>query len=288
MRAILAAIALTAAPAFADAPAPGQFGIENAAFRGTGCRPGTVAWNSSPDARALTLLFSDFVVEAGPATQRQMSKVCELDLRLRVPSGWSYALASVDVRGYAQLATQESKGRVHAFYAFGRSPEPELLISQQFKGPYASDYQLHGDAALESLVWSPCGGSRLMRLRTRINAVAPANGSAGALVTVDSVDSEVTQKYALTWKRCPANDPVDTMPLPALDQSFSASCGVNLLRPNGQLLATFVGEGVGMKVGSAKRAAQADGMKQCRKDRQTRPNPGNCVIDEPSCVVSQN
>ena len=217
-----------------------------------------------------------------------MAKICELDLRFRVPSGWSYALAGVDVRGYAQLATKESRGRVHAMYAFGTRPEPALLIDQLWKGPFAQDYQLHGEADLDSVAWSPCGGSRTMRLRTRINAVAPTVGNAAALVTVDSLDSEVKQKYVLAWRKCPGNDPVDNGPLPDLSQSFTGSCNVNELRPNGQLLASFVGAGVGLKENGAKRAAQQGAMRQCRKDRQTRPQPGNCVVDDGSCAATPN
>jgi hypothetical protein len=214
--------------------------------------------------------------------------MCELDLRLRIPGGWSYALAGVDVRGFAQLGNKDSKGRVHAMYAFGKSPEPNLLIDQLWKGPMTQDYQLHGDGNIETVSFSQCGGLRTMRLRTRINAVAPTFGDASALVTVDSLDGEVKQKYVLLWKRCAGVDPADSAPLPDLGSTFTGTCTVNELKPNGQVLATFTGEGAGSKEKEAKKAAQQDAMRRCRADRQLRPGPGICVVDDNSCTAVPN
>lgn len=286
--AAVAALAL-AARARADAPPAGDVYIENLAYFGPGCRAGTVAHNVATDGQAFTLLFSDFVVEATPSA-RNANKMCELDVKMHVPNGWSFAIATADVRGFASLADQTSYGKVHAMQAFRRSVEPKLVMDQKFRGPLTHDYQLRGSAEVDALEWSPCGGSRVLRLRTRITAVVgPRSTTGSSLVTVDSLDGEVKETYAMAWKRCPGgrNDPADSGPPPDLGRSVTAECPVNLVNRQGKIQAIFEGAGVGLTEPAAKRAAQADGMRLCRQARQGRPQL-ECEPQLAACVISAN
>ena len=136
-------------------PNPAEVTVSNIAFRGDACRTGTFVWNLSSDAKAFTLLFSEFAVSADPTTTKAR-KLCELDIQMRIPSGWSFALLGVDIRGYAGLKNEVSRGHVRAVYAFGRSRNPTLLAAQNFQGPFDQDYVLSSDANVESYNWSPC------------------------------------------------------------------------------------------------------------------------------------
>lgn len=304
------AAALSAAPAFAqDNPPPG-FKIEDFSFYGNGCRPGSVVTNVSPDAKALTLVFDSFVVEASP-DKRQMTRMCELDLRMKVPSGWSVALATLDARGFASLADGESHGKVRTLYAFGRSPEPLLLADEAFVGPFAADYHLRAEADVSTLEFSACGGKRLMRLRTRIDAkLAPRSQTGAALVTVDSLDHTVSQKYALVWKKCARDDAPDNRLPPDFTQSSTATCTAKQMRA-GLLIESFEGSGTAMKKPMAQKIAAKEALRQCRLDRREdrpgrphqpgrpprpgrpggQPAPGNgpvtCVVDEATCTFSE-
>src|SRR5687767_9604467 len=58
----------------------------------------------SPDGQAVTATFSDFVASTGPGTDPGMDRrSCLLQLRVKVPAGWSYALSNADVRGFVAL-----------------------------------------------------------------------------------------------------------------------------------------------------------------------------------------
>src|SRR5262245_3921405 len=111
------ATALASPPARADDPPPSDVAIESLAFSGSGCRPGSVALNLAPDAKAFTLLFDSFVVEATTAARKEQ-KACDLDVKMRVPSGYAFAVATADVRGYAALSDAQSLGKIDTLLAF--------------------------------------------------------------------------------------------------------------------------------------------------------------------------
>ena len=260
-------------------PNPAEVTVNNIAFRGDACRTGTFVWNLSSDAKAFTLLFSEFAVSADP-TATKARKLCELDIQMRIPSGWSFALLGVDIRGYAGLKNEVSRGHVRAVYAFGRSRNPTLLAAQNFQGPFDQDYVLSSDANVESYNWSPCGGTRIMRVRTHIAATVAPGGpnfqSAGSLLTVDSIDGEVEQKYGIIWKKCTvAVDPGIDPPLPDLTRSQTATCvAVQRQGMSGSVLQTYTGSGSGFNPATAKQAAQMNALRLCRAQRHIGPERG--------------
>ena len=90
--------------ALADAPNSNEVYVNNIIHAGTGCPIGTVATDISEDAKAFTILFDEYLVEAGPDVPRSENrKFCQLTINLHVPQGWSYTLFEVDYAGYADL-----------------------------------------------------------------------------------------------------------------------------------------------------------------------------------------
>ncbi len=286
------ASALTlATPVLANEPPRTEMSIDDLSFRGEGCRPGSVASNLAPDGKAFTLLFDSFIVEASQAVPKA-AKMCEIDVKMKVPSGWSFAVVGVDVRGYASLNNDKSKGNVRSLYAFAKSQNPTLLAEESFKGPLTRDYQLTSEADAEALVFSPCGAKRMLRLRTRLAAhVSPGarNIDGGALLTVDSVDAEVRQQYSIVWKKCPGgrNDPANETEVPNLGQSFTGACEAQARSVRtSTVVGLYQGAGVGFSSQSAKRAAQSDAMRRCRKERQASGNGGvTCTVDATQCTM---
>lgn len=269
-----------------DAP---PFAIERYTAVGSGCRQGTAAVNVSPDRLALTVLFDDFVVEATP-TKRLMGKVCDLDLSLNVPSGWAVALATTDTRGYASLQDNESFGQVRSLFAFSRTPEPATILDRKFTGPFDENYQLRNEGTLDSLEWSPCGGRRMLRLRTRIQArLAPRSQNGSTLITVDSLDHAVTQKYALQWKRCGRDDGPDVRQPPRMQDSLTATCQATLMDRRRNVLATVEGTGAGLRPEGAKMRAMMDALKKCRSDRRGAGHGAICERgDERACTIEES
>lgn len=265
------------------------FSIERFTAIGTGCRPGSVAANVAQDSQAITILFDNFVVEATPE-RRLQAKVCDIDMQLKVPSGWSVALVTADTRGYASLQDAESFGRVRSLYAFARTPEPATVLDKKFTGPLDQDYQLRNEDTIESLEWSPCGGRRVLRLRTRIQAhLAPRSRTGATLITVDSLDHAVTQKYALQWKRCARDDAADTRQPPRMQDSVTATCQANLKDRRRNLVAVIEGSASGLRPEGAKLRAMLDALKKCRADRRSAGAGATCERgDERACTIEES
>lgn len=104
---ILALAALAASnplPVPQDGPSGHEIEIAGVTYGGTGCPDGTVQGLLTDDKTTLTLSFDAYTVQSGPAipaTDRR--KFCQLQLKLRYPSGFQYSIFGADYRGYASL-----------------------------------------------------------------------------------------------------------------------------------------------------------------------------------------
>ena len=98
-------VLLVSAGAFAAEDEPDRSDVHVSGFRysGNGCRSGSVTESLSSDARALTLIFSDFWVEAGGDTRPKQNRSCNLNFDISAPEGWQYSVFSLQFRGYAFL-----------------------------------------------------------------------------------------------------------------------------------------------------------------------------------------
>src|SRR5688572_12725799 len=106
--AALFATALPAQTASADSPfdnpPPDKIVIKVATVNGSGCPRGTAAVAVSPDNTAFTVTYSDYLAQVGGgAPSNAFRKNCQLNLIVHVPGGFTYAIASVDYRGFASL-----------------------------------------------------------------------------------------------------------------------------------------------------------------------------------------
>lgn len=196
VRAALLATAMTPAAAFADGPDPSQIVVEGLFYNGSGCAAGTVAANLSPDRQAVTLLFDSFDV----ATDAIRTKICTLNFRMRVPPRWSFALFSVDSRGYAS-ATTNASGYHNLMYRLGGSPL-RTLGTIELKGEYNGDYVRHAEIPVQSTQWSSCL-STIQNVGITIQTGVRSGPGGTAMMTVDSLDSELRHQIGLKWKHCP-------------------------------------------------------------------------------------
>jgi hypothetical protein len=102
----------------AAGPSGHEVQITGIAFAGSGCPAGSVSGQLSSDLTTITLLYANFVAESGkgiPASNYR--KNCQLNVKLKYPSGWQFSVFKADYRGYAQIPSGDT-GTCKATYYF--------------------------------------------------------------------------------------------------------------------------------------------------------------------------
>lgn len=175
-----------------------RIGIES--INGSGCPAGTAAVAMNADNTAFTVTYSDYVAAAGDGISPiDFRKNCQLNLSVDVPGGFTYAIQTVDYRGYAHLP-DGARGLQRAGYYFQGSPDTSYS-THEFEGSYDDNWQATDEKEWAELVWSPCGEQRNFNINTELRVYAGDDGAV-SLMTMDSTDSAVSTIYHMAWERC--------------------------------------------------------------------------------------
>ncbi|RKN43894.1 DUF4360 domain-containing protein [Streptomyces hoynatensis] len=194
---------LASPPYFEDAPSD-HMEIQVVTVNGSGCPEGTTAVDVSEDNTAFTVTYSDYLAQVGVgATPTDFRKNCQLNLAVQVPQGFTYAIASVDYRGYAYLADGASAIQKASYY-FQGSPDT-AQYSHQFTGAFDDNWLATDVTDIESLVYAPCGEVRNFNINTelRVNPGTSDTSETTSLITMDSADGDLSTTYQLSWMECP-------------------------------------------------------------------------------------
>jgi hypothetical protein len=173
--------------------------LGNPEYGGTGCPAGSAGVAISPDAKSLSILFDQFVVEAGGDTGKILDrKTCNIAVPVHVPPGYSVSIFQIDYRGFNSIPYGAySRFNVEYFFAGTQGPRYE----KQFNGRLEDDYFLRNTLLASTVVWSDCGKSVILRantgMLTRTNSQRFASYS-----SVDSVDVAAGLTFNLNWKHC--------------------------------------------------------------------------------------
>ena len=71
-------------------------------YAGTGCPGGSAAVSLSPDQTSISILFDQYVVEAGGAKSYER-KNCNIAISVKVPQGYSVSVFAINYRGFTGL-----------------------------------------------------------------------------------------------------------------------------------------------------------------------------------------
>lgn len=173
--------------------------IESIAYDGSGCPVGSVGQSFANDRKSFTLIFDQFVASRGPGIPvTESRKNCHLNVKVHVPNGFQYSIATVDYRGYVQLpagvtATQS------ATYVFAGFLD-HTTSSASFNGPVAKDYLTRDTIALETVAWSPCGRPVPLNINAQVRLAGAT--SPQAQITTDSIDGKVKHIFGLQFRPC--------------------------------------------------------------------------------------
>ena len=164
-------------------------------YGGNGCPAGTASVTLSPDAKSLSILFDDYIVET-TRRRRTVRKSCNIAVPVHIPQGFSVAVMDIDYRGYNSLPRRAfSRFSVEYFFAGVRGPK----FTKTFRGELDDDFTLGNTLTARSMVWSRCGAD--VNLRVNTSMLVKSRG-AEALSMVDSADISAGLVYHFKWKRC--------------------------------------------------------------------------------------
>jgi hypothetical protein len=167
-------------------------------YGGTGCPAGSASVALSPDNSALSILFDQYVVEAGGSKSFDR-KNCNIAIPVHVPNGYSVSVIAIDYRGFVGIPSGgRAQLNVDYFLAGGGRG---VRTTKTFQGPYNSDYLKSDSLGLEAVVWSGCGADTILRANTTM-LVQSNSRRQTAMGTVDSADVQAGLVYHLQWRSC--------------------------------------------------------------------------------------
>jgi hypothetical protein len=168
-------------------------------YGGSGCPQESASITLSPDKKSLSVIFDDYMVEAGGDTRKRIArKNCNLAIPVHVPQGYSMSIIDVDYRGYVSLP-RKAKARFSAEYFFAGQRGPKYV--KNFYGYTDEDYLLSSELGVHASVWSACGADVNLRVNTSM-MVRTNRKKDDALATVDSADFASGMIYHFKWKTC--------------------------------------------------------------------------------------
>lgn len=187
-------------------PPPDKIVIDVATVNGSGCPANTAAVAVSDDNTAFTVTYSAYLAQVGVgAKPTDFRKNCELDLRVHVPQGFTYAIAETDHRGFAHLEPGASALQKASYYFQGMSQTTSA--EHPISSPIDDNWQATDQVDVASLVWAPCGEERNFNINTelRVNAGTSDPTKTTSFVSMDSTDGSVKTTYHFAWKQCPSS-----------------------------------------------------------------------------------
>jgi len=204
---LVCALALSlcfAATSMADDPQPDPHSIfvTDILYNGSGCPPDSAVIDLAPDGQAFTVIYSEFIAEIGPDIPlAQSRKNCQLNLTVHVPQGFTFAIAAVDYRGFANLAPG-ARGLQKATYYF-QGQEPQASTWRGFTGAFNDDWHFRDEVEYAALVWAPCGVERSLNINSQVRLErGTASRSSSSMMTMDSEDGSIRQIYHIHWRVC--------------------------------------------------------------------------------------
>lgn len=202
--AVLVSTTLSAqASAAPGAVPPDKIEIEPVTVNGSGCPSGTAAVAVASDNTAFTVTYSDYLAQVGVGSKpTDFRKNCQINMHVKIPQGFTYAIARADYRGFASLA-RGATALERANYYFQGKPD-SVAKDHRFRGPYSNNWQASDVTDVTKLVWAPCGERHLFNVNTelRVEAGTSDTDTTTSFMTMDSTDSSVNTIYHLAWKQC--------------------------------------------------------------------------------------
>ncbi|WP_199043872.1 DUF4360 domain-containing protein [Glycomyces salinus] len=187
-------------PEFTGAPG-GTITVDVVTVNGSGCPQGSADVSVSGDNTAFAVTYDRFQAEAGGSTDIVDSrKNCQINLAVNIPSGFTYAIAKADYRGFGHLESGAA-GMQQANYYFSGSPET-TTSRHELDGPFHGGWRFTDATAVDELVYKPCGERRNFNINAELRVSAGDDSGRRSFMTMDSTSGSVETVFHFAWRQC--------------------------------------------------------------------------------------
>ncbi|KAF9522008.1 hypothetical protein CPB83DRAFT_900037 [Crepidotus variabilis] len=178
----------------AFASGPPEFQVKSLSFTGSGCPSQSTAYFSNNDNTAVTVIFANFVAEAGPSVAETSNNVdCKLTFGAHVPAGYKFGIISARYSGYYSLDDQVTADVITKYYFQGSKASTKASYGGPFSG---GDFKHTDKFDLSSTIQSSCGGEISLNVDQEIQISNTRNPDGSGSATTDSLDLN------LQWQQC--------------------------------------------------------------------------------------
>jgi len=174
--------------------------INDISYGGNGCPQGSIGANIGGGGTLMSIAYDKFIAQSGPGlSMSDHTKFCQLTLDIHVPQGVQFSIMQTDFRGYCAIPKGLSAYQKATYYFTGQTND--VTYQSKFIGPVNKDYLFSDNVGIGSAVWSPCGKSALLNIKSRVG-IEPLTSNKKGLITTDSTDLKFTQIFHLKWQKC--------------------------------------------------------------------------------------
>ena len=184
--------------------AAGEVRIDQpSSIQGNACNPSNMRATLSPDGSAVSLLFDEFIAEAGGSKDSIDRRTCIVDIPVNVAPGYQVAISAVDYRGFLALPKLGYAQFATLFNLTGYSPVriDRRMSAQQAPLHTSFSYKNQLTKTDVDSRWSACGARTSLRINTSL-LVASNNLREQTMAGIDSADFSSGVDLALLVRKC--------------------------------------------------------------------------------------
>ncbi|MDQ1292862.1 MAG: hypothetical protein QG608_743 [Actinomycetota bacterium] len=183
-------------------PAKDTVSVRIVSLNGSGCPAGTAKAQMYPDGTGFRVFYDDFVVQDGEGLSPvDVRKNCQVNLEVKAPKGYTYAVSKAAYRGYAHLVQGAVGTQLSHFYFTGMSQTE--TYKHTFKGPYLGSWSVVDVPSLDSLKFAPCGENRNLNINTELRVFNDSEaGNKISFMAMDTTSARFSTDYDFEWKTC--------------------------------------------------------------------------------------
>lgn len=175
------------------------------AINGSGCPAGSVTVVPYPDGTGIVLSYSSFYVQrGGTSTVKQGYQNCNLDILMKVPSGFTFAISKAVYYGYAYVLPGATARLIAKYNYQGQAPTTSNhLINTSV--PYDDNWTVVDEYEYANMTWAPCGEDVILTdaYELRVQPYGPsANPTDVSFVAVNKSDHSLRTELNFTWTKC--------------------------------------------------------------------------------------